>query len=138
MSVEETRTTRVTDEPRVVHHHTTEVREDTGSSAAWWIGALVAIVAILAVVFMVTREPDNTAELQNAMEQGRLVGSLESVGSGLSSAQQAAEDAARRASEAASNAASAASSVPDRVDINIPAPEINVAPITPAPQPVVP
>ena len=74
----------------------TEVKE---SSAAWWVGGLVAIVAILAVVFLVTRNPNADAEVANAVEQGRLQGALESTQTTLGSTQ----DAARMATEALSN-----------------------------------
>lgn len=90
-------------EPEKTVVHTTEVRE---SSAAWWIGALVAIVAILAVVFLVTRSPnDDQAAIADAMEQGRLVGALESTQSSLSSAQDAAARASQQAAEATARAA---------------------------------
>jgi hypothetical protein len=93
-------TERVVAEPTVVH--TTEVRE---SNAAWWIGALVAIVAILAVVFLVTRSPatDNT-DISSALEQGRAQGALEATQQGLSDAQAAAARAADQAAQATAEA----------------------------------
>jgi hypothetical protein len=115
-------TERVVTEPTVVH--TTEVRE---SNAAWWIGALVAIVAILAVVFLVTRSPaTDDADISSALEQGRAQGALEATQQGLSDAQaaasRAADDAARAAAEtreaasrAAANAAEATANAADNV-----------------------
>jgi hypothetical protein len=115
-------TERVVAEPTVVH--TTEVRE---SNAAWWIGALVAIVAILAVVFLVTRSPaTDDADISSALEQGRAQGALEATQQGLSDAQaaasRAADDAARAAAEtreaasrAAANAAEATANAADNV-----------------------
>lgn len=99
----EVRTTRVVGaaEPRTVIH-TTEVRE---SSAAWWIGALVAIVAILAVVFLVTRSPDTgDNDVASALEAGRAQGALEATQSSLNEAQEAASRAADRAAEATAEA----------------------------------
>jgi hypothetical protein len=103
-------------EPERTVVHTTEVRE---SSAAWWIGALVAIVAILAVVFLVTRGPADTSDdIAAAMEQGRLVGALESTQQNLSSAQDAAarasSDAAAATAAATANAAEAARAATER------------------------
>jgi hypothetical protein len=92
--------------------HTTEVRE---SSAAWWIGALVAIVAILAVVFLVTRAPSTSDDaLTTAAEQGRLQGALETTQSNLGAAQQSADLAAQRAADATQRAADAAAAASNR------------------------
>lgn len=101
---------------RTVVHHTTEVRE---SNAAWWIGALVAIVAILAVVFLVTRSPADTSDdVAAALEQGRLQGALESTQSNLSAAQDSAaratQNAAEATAQASANAAEAARTATDR------------------------
>jgi hypothetical protein len=99
-----------TAEPEIIY---TEVR-DAGSAAAWWVGGAVAIVAILAVVFLVTRNPNNDAQIANAVEQGRLQGALESSQSTLSetqdAARQAAQSAAASATVAAGNTAVAADS----------------------------
>ncbi len=95
-------------EPERTVVHTTEVRE---SSAAWWIGALVAIVAILAVVYLVTRSPtDENAQVAEALEQGRLVGALESTQSSLASAQDQAIRSSQQAADATANAAASAAS----------------------------
>jgi len=100
-------------ETTVVHH--TEVRE---SSAGWWIGALVAIVAILAVVFLVTRGPAETDDVATALEQGRLQGALESTQANLSAAQDSAaratQNAADATAQASANAAEAARSASER------------------------
>ena len=121
-------------EPTTIH--TTEVRE---SSAAWWIGALVAIVAILAVVFLVTRAPMTSDDrIADAVEQGRLQGALESTQSSLSAAQESANTAAQRAADATAKAADetlaatdraaeAAAAATERVGDAVP------APITPPP-----
>ena len=99
--------TVVREDPTIIH--TTEVREST---AGWWIGAIVAVIAILAVVYLVTRQPSPTqADLSNAAEQGRLTGALEATQSNASndSAAQAAANAAQiNASQAAQRAADAA------------------------------
>jgi hypothetical protein len=88
-------------EPEIIY---TEVR-DAGSSAAWWVGGLVAIVAILAVVFLVSHNPNTDAQVANAVEQGRLQGALESSQSTLSETQDAARRAAQSAAASATMAA---------------------------------
>ena len=91
-------------DPTIIH--TTEVRE---SNAAWWIGALVAIVAILAVVYLVTRAPTTSEDdLATALEQGRMQGALESTQANLSAAQESANLAAQRAADATTRAADSA------------------------------
>jgi hypothetical protein len=103
-------------EPEIIY---TEVR-DTGSAAAWWVGGIVAVVAILAVVFLVTRNPNSDAQIANAVEQGRLQGALESSQSALAqtqdAAKQAAQSAAVSANVAANNTAVAADSAKRAAD----------------------
>lgn len=77
---------------------TTTVREvHTRSGASgWWIAALVAIVAILGIVFM-TSNRNNQAELQAAQDQGRASAMIDN-------ASQEAREAAASASAASSQA----------------------------------
>jgi len=106
-----------------------EVRER--NSTGWVVAGIVAIVAVIAVTFMLTQRPDTTQdELLQAQEQGRAVGVIEgaqsSVASSAQQAQFAAENAARNASaaaddarreteRAAANASQAAQDAADRV-----------------------
>lgn len=99
-----------TPDPTIIH--TTEVRE---SNAAWWIGALVAIVAILAVVYLVTRPPATSQDdINTALEQGRMQGALESTQANLSAAQESANLAAQRAADATARAAESATLATER------------------------
>lgn len=86
-------------DPAVV---TSEVRE---SSAGWWLGALVAIVAILAVVFLVTREPSASpdAEIARAIDASRTEAALANAQMSASQATLSAQDAAIRAAQDAAN-----------------------------------
>ena len=123
-----------------------EVRER--NTTGWMVAGIVAIVAVIAVAFMVTQRPaDLTREqMMQAQEQGRAAGMMEGAQSTMtSSAQQAqfaAEDAARAASavadsarrdseRAAANASQAAQAAADRTAA--PAPPVD-APPAPAPQ----
>ena len=107
-----------------------EVRER--NTTGWMVAGIVAIVAVIAVTFMLTQRPSETTQddLLQAQEQGRAVGVIEGAQSGVaSSAQQAqfaAENAARNASaaadearreteRAAANASQAAQDAADRV-----------------------
>lgn len=113
----------------------TEVR---GSNTTGWVAAaVVALVAIIAVTFMVTNrsaEPDAT-EVARAIEQGRTEGMLAGAQSTLDSARattaavadrtaaeasQAAADARAAADEAARSATDAASNASDSVTVTEP------------------
>jgi hypothetical protein len=82
-----------------------EVRRD--SNAGWLVAGAVAVVAVIAVAFMVMQRPDGPTQDQilQAQEQGRAVGVLEGAQTGMSvgaqQAQMAAESAARDANAAA-------------------------------------
>ena len=122
-------------DPITPHRPTPQVHvtDNRGSSTAWIVAALVAVVAIIAVAFMVTSrqvDPTDPAEVALAAEQGRAEGMVAGAQSSLVSARvaaasaadstaaqasmaaadarAAATDAARSAEDAASRAASAA------------------------------
>lgn len=134
---------------RVVH-----VRRE-GGATGWFVAGAVAIVAVVAIVFMLTvgaRTPSQD-QIAQAQEQGRVAGNLESAQTGAAQAtivaQQAARDAtaaadsARRSTEStAANAANAAhdaaaTAAASRDDTIAPSadPNINPAPAQ-QPQPV--
>lgn len=124
-------------DPNAPHRPTPEVHvtDNRGSnSTAWVVAALVAVVAIIAVAFMVTSNQTDATDpnaIATAAEQGRAEGMLAGAQSSLQSAQAAAAsaadstaaqagqaaaearaaaaDAARSADDAASNASDAAS-----------------------------
>lgn len=110
---------------RVVH-----VRRE-GGATGWFVAGAVAIVAMVAVAFMLTvgaRTPSEDQLLQ-AQEQGRAVGVVEGAQTGAGQAavvaQQAARDAAaaadsaRRSTEStAANAAQAAQDAAERAAIS--------------------
>lgn len=98
-----------------------------GGSTGWFVAGAVAIVAVVAVAFMLTvgaRTPSQD-QIAQAQEQGRAVGVIEGAQTGAAQAtvvaQQAARDAtsaadaARRSTEiTAANAAQAAHDAADR------------------------
>jgi hypothetical protein len=110
---------------RVVH-----VRRE-GGATGWFVAGAVAIVAVVAIAFMLTvgaRTPSQD-QIAQAQEQGRAVGVVEGAQTGAAQAtivaQQAARDAsaaadsARRSTEAtASNAAQAAQDAADRAALS--------------------
>jgi len=115
------------------------VTDNRGSNTtAWVVAAVVALVAIIAVAFMVTNrsaEPD-AAEVARAIEQGRTEGMLAGAQSTLDSARdttaavaaQTAADASRAANDAraaadaaARSADAAANNAADTVTITEPA-----------------
>ena len=94
--------TTVTDAP------TERVVVRSGSSAGWWVAAIVAIVAIFGVIFMINQSNANDdAALQAARDQGAAEATL---GNATANAQAAASNAAQAAQDAAGNAARATES----------------------------
>jgi uncharacterized membrane protein len=137
-------------DPTTPHRPTSQVHatDYRGSSTAWIVAALVAVVAIIAVAFMVTSRQANStdpAEVALAAERGRAEGMLSGAQSSLDSARvaaasaadstaaqagmaaadarAAAADAARSADNAASDAASSASSAADTMGEPQPVPQ---------------
>ena len=137
-------------DPTTPHRPTSQVHatDNRGSSTAWIVAALVAVVAIIAVAFMVTSRQANStdpAEVALAAERGRAEGMLSGAQSSLDSARSAAAsaadstaaqagmaaadaraaaaDAARSADNAASDAASSASSAADTMGEPQPVPQ---------------
>ncbi|MET3664499.1 hypothetical protein [Caulobacter sp. 1776] len=82
---------------RPVERHV-EVRESGSNNAGWLIAGMIAIVAVVAVGFLMMR-PSGTDpnQLQQAQEQGRQAGLVEGASSATQAAQAAAENAARDA-----------------------------------------
>ncbi len=100
----------MTQEPQYVER--VEVRRS--SSTGWWIAALVAIVAIVGLVFMMTMNNGTQAALNDARDQGAaeqtLVNATQDAQQAAASATAAAQNAAdstARATEAAAQSAAA-------------------------------
>src|SRR5689334_2534351 len=80
----------------------------TGSSAGWWVAAIVAIVAIFGVIFLINASNANNDDaLQAARDQGAAEATLANA---ATNAQQAAANASVAAQDAAGNAARATES----------------------------
>lgn len=125
-----------------------EVRRE-GNTAGWLVAGVVAVVAVVAVTFMLTSRPNDLTQdqLVQAQEQGRAAGVIEgaqsTVAASAQQAQLAAESAARQAGDAAdaarreteraaASASDAAQDAADNVaatgDSTAPAPEVETAP----------
>jgi hypothetical protein len=91
--------------------HETHVTDNRGSNTtAWVVAALVAVVAIIAVAFMVTNrqaEPDQT-QIAQAIDQGRAEGMLAGAQATIDSARVSADAAAASTAAQAQAAAEAA------------------------------
>lgn len=110
---------------RPVERHV-EIRE-RGGVGGWLVAGMIAIVAVIAVGFLMMRPTTNDAtQLQTAQEQGRQAGLLEGAQGAAQNAQIAAENAARETratadqaradtAEAARSAAQSAQDAADRV-----------------------
>jgi hypothetical protein len=109
---------------RPVERHV-EIRERSSGSAGWLIAGMIAIVAVIAVGFLLMRPagPDQN-QLTAAQEQGRQAGLIEGAQGAAQNAQLAAETAARDAratadqarTDTAEAARSAAQSAKDAAD----------------------
>jgi uncharacterized protein YpmB len=101
-----------THEPAAARTEVVRTRTGTG---AWWLAAIVAIVAIVGLTFLFASQ--NGADLQAAREEGAAQATLENA---TTSAQQAAVDASRAAQQAVEGAAraseTAAASAADAAD----------------------
>ena len=97
-------------EPTIVY--TTEVREP-GTVAAWWVGGLVVIVAILAATFVVTRTPNADQQVAQAAAQQPLQGALDSPQPPANGPRAAAPEVDGLALQAATSAESANSAAVD-------------------------
>ena len=127
-----------------------EVRRENNASG-WVVAGIVAVVAVIAVTFMIVQRPSALTQDQvtQAQEQGRAAGVIEgaqsTVATSAQQAQLAAESAARQAGDAAdaarrdteraaANASQEAQDAADRVaasgDSRAPSPDSQ-----PAPQP---
>jgi uncharacterized iron-regulated membrane protein len=101
---------RTIEEPTTLRRE--EVRVTHGSNnAGWWIAALVAIVAIVGVIFVINNG-STPADLQNARNEGAAQQALSTAASdaqvAASRATQAAQDAAHSTAQATETAAQAA------------------------------
>lgn len=124
------------------HVETTEttVTGRQTSNTAWWIAGVVALAAIIGVVWMVVSTTDaqedeviaeqDALAVQDAIEDARLQGQLEGAQDGLAAASAARASADRAAAEAAAARAEASRSDPPEVVI--------VQPAEPTPEPVNP
>ena len=124
------------------HVETTEttVTGRETSTAAWWIAGVVAVAAIVGVVWMVvsTNEAqqdaviaeDDALAVQDAIADARLQGQVEGAQDGLAAASAARAAADRAAAEAAAARAEASRSDPPEV--------IVVQPADPQPEPLAP
>lgn len=125
------------------HVETTEttVTGRQTSNTAWWIAGVVALAAIIGVVWMVvsTNETQQDAlvaeasatEVQDAISDARLQGQLEGAQDGLAAASAARASADRAAAEAAASRAEAARTDPPEVVVIQPA-----DPVPPPAEPV--
>lgn len=106
-------------DPNTPHRPTPEVHvtDNRGSnSTAWVVAALVAVVAIIAVAFMVTSNQNDATDpdaIAAAADQGRAEGMLSGAQSSLQSAQAAAASAADSATAQGNQAAAEARAAAD-------------------------
>ena len=102
---------------RTVEAPTTIRREEvhvvrSSSNAGWWVAAVVAIVAIIGVVFLLNSNNQNAVDLQAARDQGAAQAQVDNATTNAqmaaSQAAQSAQAAAQSTTQAGVNAAQAA------------------------------
>ena len=114
---------RTIETPSTVRQETVRVVREP-SSAGWWIAALVAIVAIVGVIFLMNNGATSTADLQAARDQGAAQAQTDSAATGAQlaaaqaaqSAQSAAESNARTNNVAAQAAADRSAATATNID----------------------
>ena len=92
-------------DPQVPPERVVHVRRE-GGATGWFVAGAVAIVAVVAIAFMLTlgtRTPTDD-QIAQAQEQGRAVGVIEGAQTGAAQATIVAQQAARDASAAADSA----------------------------------
>ena len=92
-------------DPQVPPERVVHVRRE-GGATGWFVAGAVAIVAVVAITFMLTlgtRTPTDD-QIAQAQEQGRAVGVIEGAQTGAAQATIVAQQAARDASAAADSA----------------------------------
>lgn len=100
-------------------HRTTYVSRGGGGAMPWVLAAIVAVVAIIAVAFLMTGRTDpSQSEVAEAMDASRAAGYLEGAGdattAGAVAAAGAAQDAAGRTADQAAAAAADAREAAER------------------------
>jgi len=101
---------RTVEEPVTVRREEVRVTRDS-SNAGWWIAALVAVVAIVGVIFLMNNT-NSATDLQNARTEGAAQQALSTAATDAQAAAgqatQAAQDAAQSTARATETAAQAA------------------------------
>ena len=121
--------------------HTPRAADQGGGSGPWVIAGLVAVVAIIAVAFMViSRDKGVTSEdMRSVAEQSRLQGMVEGAQAGADSAtlsaQMAGDRVAAEARSAAQDARNAAQEARENAARSITAPPPTAHVVTPEPAP---
>lgn len=86
----------VIEEPTIVRREQVVIRE-RGSSTGWWVATLVAVIAVMGLIFIYASRPGQ-ADLQAAQDAGRAQAALDNAAT-------QAQSAANSASMASANAA---------------------------------
>lgn len=100
-----------------------EVVHKSGSSAGWWVAGIVAIVAIVGLVFLFANGGADDGDLELAREAGRAEAVIanaadsaqEAANQAAESSAAAADSVAQSAEAAAENTAAATENAADRV-----------------------
>ena len=97
----------VIEQPATVRTEYAEPARREGSSAGWWIAALVAIVAIVGVLFMVNNR-NTESQLQAARDTGRTEAMMDTAAINAQTAAASASQASQSASNSLAQAGQAA------------------------------
>lgn len=97
----------IVEQPAVIRREEIRGRE-SGGATGWWIATIVAVVAVMGLIFLYTNSRPGEADLQAAQDAGRSQAMMETATTQAQTAAQAATEASANAASSMAGATQAA------------------------------
>lgn len=97
----------IVEQPAVIRREEVRGRE-SGGATGWWIATIVAVVAVMGLIFLYTNSRPGEADLQAAQDAGRSQAMMESAAAQAQSAAQSASAASANAADSMARSTQAA------------------------------